>query len=433
MWGQTEPIPTDQHITASPVSPDTVLIGDKSCAADTHEDDHLTTALTTTRTPLAASAARPAADRSENCSKTVAAAGPGGAKGDPTEPEPRSNASSSRTPFRQQTSGNSSKQEARGGQEQSGGRASRRRGMRQQQKKPAVVREVRLAPPSNSGTAAAAAVLLTDGSVWWVPDLQVGTWERVTVSVRDAAGADGVTETGFLSSAGVSAVAVVGLSPGDNDAGKENATASDRGGGGEFAIVAGRDDGRLFLLSQSRPRPAVDADERKGDQPPSQPHAWHVSAAWKGHRSRVTAAWAISDAALERSPHASAGGSQAFTTALETSRLSKRRDGGGFGGALVSAGAEGTVAWWEWACSKEGLNMVHAGKPGSGCEEMTIPAPRPRMVSRIRDWRREFSDWSVVCTVQLEFEVGRVHRMVLFFWILVERSARVLSGSGDGV
>eukprot|EP00752_Nemacystus_decipiens_P003736 g3442.t1 len=380
LWGQTESIPVDRHITASPVSPDTVLTGNKSCAADTPS---------TTLTSLVASAARPAAGRSESCSKKEATAAARNPKGNPlTEPEPSSGTSSSRTHFPQQTSDCSSEQDERGLREQSGGRASRRRGARRRLKKTAVVREVRLAPPSNSGTAAAAAVLITDGGVWWVRDLHVGTWERVMHSVGDAVVVDGVVEMGFSSSAGVSAIAVVRLSQQENHAEQEQTTASDcggasvkskkdgggRGSGCEFAIVVGRDDGWLFLVSQGRPRPPVDGDERKGDQPQSQ-RTWRVTAAWKGHRSRVTAVWAVGDAARDRR-----GGSQAFTVALETSRLSKRRDGGGVDGTLVSAGADGTVAWWEWACSEEDRNMVHTGHSGSGHEEMTIPTPRLRMV-----------------------------------------------------
>ena len=385
LWGQTEPIPTE-HVTASRVSPDNVLVGDKSRAVETHEDGHPTTASTNTHTRLAASAVTPAADRNENSPETVAATAVGEPKGNPTEPE--------------RTSGNSSKQDEREGLEQSGGRASGRRGVRQRQKKTVVVREVKLAPASKSGTAAAAAVLLTDGSLWWVPDLQVGTWERVTVSVGDAAVADGVTETDFLSSASVSAIAVVGLSPGDHHPGGKKTTASDgggesvggkidggdRGSGDEVAIVAGRDDGWLMLLSQSPSRPAVDADGRKRHRPPSQPRAWCVRAAWKGHRSRVTAAWAVSDAAQRRSSRSSAGESQAFSAALETSRFSNGCAGGGFDGVLVSAGGDGTVAWWEWACAEESQNMVHTRDSG----DMAIPAPRLRMVS----WNRHKLAWT---------------------------------------
>lgn len=258
---------------------------------------------------------------------------------------------------------------------------------------------MKLAPPSNSGTGVAAAVLLNDGSVWWVPDLQVGTWEMVTVSVGDAAVANGVAAGGFLSSAGVSVIAVVGLPPGDTYADKEITTSSDRGGEsvtgkkdrggngscGEVAIVAGRDDGWLVLLSQGRPRPTLDTDGRTGDSPPSQPRAWRVSAAWKGHKSRVTAVWAVGDDAQNRSPQAQARGSQAFTAALETSRLSKRCVGSMLDGALASAAADGTLAWWEWACSRKGRNMVHDFRSGSGSDEMTMPAPGLRMVSRTRD------------------------------------------------
>lgn len=391
MWGQTQAIPTDQHTTAGPVTPYAASTDDKSAAADTHEDGHPVSTATTTHPPLTASAATLAADRNEIRSNAAAREPQSNSR----ESEPHSNASSSRAPFQQQTSG-SSRQDERGGQEQSEGRSSRRRGVRQRQKKPAVVREVKLAPPSNSGTAVAAALLLADGCVWWVSDLQVGTWERVTVAVGDAAVTDGVTKGGLLSSTGVSAVAVVGVVPAEqNRADKGNTTASDHGGkkdsggrgsGGEVAIVAGRDDGWLFLLSQSQPPPLVDADEVRGDQPSSQPRAWRVSAAWKGHRSRVTALWAVSDAAQSRCPRAPAGGSQIFTAALETSRLSNSPSRGGrrgsrFDGALVSAGADGTVAWWEWACFGDGRNKVHGDNTGSGSEEMTMLVPRIRMVS----------------------------------------------------
>eukprot|EP00903_Cladosiphon_okamuranus_P013793 g12836.t3 len=394
LWGHTEPIPTtDQHITAGPFAPDTVLICDKACAADTHEGGHHATASTATHTLPVASAATPAADRNEKCSTPVAAAATGEPTKNPTEPEPSSNARSSPTPSPHQTASCSNRQE-RGGQEHSRIGASRRRGVRRRQKKPVVVREVKLTPPFNSGTGVAAVVLLADGSVWWVPDLQVGTWEMVTVSMGDAAVADGVTGGGFLSSAGVSAVAVVGLPPGENYADKENTTSSDLSGervagkkdsggcgsGGEVAIVAGRDDGWLFLLSRGRPRPTVDTDRRTDDLPPSQPRAWRVSAAWKGNCSRVTAVWAVGDAAQSRSLHAPAGGSQAFTAALETSRLSKRCVGGIFDGALVSAAADGTLAYWEWPCSRQGRNTLNDCESGSGSEEVKMPAPRLRMV-----------------------------------------------------
>lgn len=412
LWGQTEALPIDQHNTAGPVAQDTVLVGDRAYAADTHEDSH-----PATHTPPAASAAAPAAGRSRNCSNTVAAAAAGEPKSNPSwQPEPGSNASSPRTPFQHQTAGYGT-QNVKGGQEQSEGRASRRRGIRQRQKKPAVVREVKLAPMSNSGTVVAAALLLADGCVWWVPDLQVGAWEKVTVG--DAAVIDRVSEGGFLSSAGVSAVAVGGLllPPGQKNANKRDTIAYDCGGesvagkrdsggcgsGSEVAIVAGRDDGWLFLLSQSRPPPTTDADGREGDQSSSQPGAWRVSAAWKGHRSRVTAVWPVSDAARSRSPHAPPGGSQVFAAALETSRLShvsgcKRRSDDRFEGALVSAGADGTVAWWGGACSEETQDMAHDGKSGSGSGAMTMPAPGLRMVRRIRDKLRA-SKRLTVCLV----------------------------------
>lgn len=396
-WGKTEAIPSDPHIIAGPATPDAVLTGDKGAAVGTRESSHPASAAATTHTPLAANAATPPAGRSENYSEGVTAASPGESKGNPPAPGPASNASLPHTPPQHQTASHRTQEEeeeAVEGQEQSRGRASRRRAERQRQNKPAVVREVRLARRSKSGTAvAAAAVLLADGSVWWVPDLQVGTWERVTVSVGDAEVADGVTEEGLLSSAGVSAVAVVGLSPGPSFADKENTVASDRGGesvakklgggGCGVAIVASRDDGWLFLLSRGRPLPSVDSDGGRGDQPSSQLLDWRVSAAWKGHRSRVTAVWAVRDASQSRSPRAPAGGAQVFTAALDTSRLSnlpssRRRHGVRLDGALVSAGADGTVAWWEWASGEEGPSMVH---DGSGCEEMTMSAPKLRMVS----------------------------------------------------
>ncbi|CAM9184864.1 unnamed protein product [Scytosiphon promiscuus] len=278
------------------------------------------------------------------------------------------------------------------------GRASRHLRRRQ---KPAVVREVRLARRVSGTAAPAAALLLTDGSVWWVADLAVGSWQPVTAS-KAAAGAG----QELLSSFGVSAIAVVKLrqpsydhtgntAPLRKGNGEESATRpenddrcrageaatsperSEGSGGGtgdEVAIVVGRDDGWLFLLTRTdssleaasagsftqhdKPNEGR-VDRRQGQDPPTTiPGPWTISAGWKGHRSRVTAIWVVGDVAAPRSRTLSTsegGGSRPFTAALETSRVGNvstsgggNDDRGGFYGALVSAGADGTVAWWDW-------------------------------------------------------------------------------------
>lgn len=452
LWGQTEAIPGDQHTTAGAVTAYTVLIDDKDCATPTREHGRSASAGITT--PLAASTATLTPDRNEITSVMMAAAAIGEPKINAREPELGSDAPSTRPHFQQQTSGYSSEDENRE-QTQRGRSSGRRRGARQRLKKPAVVREVKLTTPSNPGTAVAAALLLADGCVWWVSDLQVGTWERVTVPVDEAAVTNGVTEEGFLSSSGVSAVAVVGSLPRQNHADKENFIASERGGksvtgeedsggceiGSKVAIVAGRDDGWLFLLSQSQKFHMVDPDEVRSDKTSSLTRAWRVSAAWKGHRSKVTAVWPLSDAARDRSPRASSGESQEFTAAMETSRLSNfpsRRTPGGdrFDGALVSAGAGGTVAWWEWACVGGDRKMAHGGKPASGCEQMVMAAPRLRMVGCIRDELALTQRYGCfLCGAPLVFDAGShrsIDRLRGFVHSVKLNAVYGMSGGKDG-
>lgn len=415
-WGQTEAIPIDQGTAVS--------TDENTAVAETQENGRpaaaATTPLPVTTGPPAASVATLPADKSEKNGEMVAAAAAEESKSTPKEP--RSNTASPRTPFQQPISSDM-KHAGRGGQGSSAGGASRRRGDRRRQK-PTVVREVRLVRGYSRTAAAAAALLLADGSVWWVSDLQVGSWQQVTVSAGGAAAADGVTAEGCLSSSGISAIAVVGL-PGQShaeenptfgsDSGEKFVTGRKANGGcgrggvraiSEVAIVAGRDDGWLFLLTQSRSPPTViskanhdvkPADGGGGDRAVSPPRPWRISAAWEGHRSRVTAVWVVGDAAQSRLLIAPEGGPQGFTAALDTSRLFSSSSSGGHGcdqlyGALVSAGADGTVAWWEWARADHAEDVVDDGNPSS-CRksggEMTIRAPRLRMVSRITVTLRE--------------------------------------------
>lgn len=359
-------------------------------------------------------------------SVSVSAEAAGNQNSSPKEPKPTSDASSPQTPLdlaRRQPAMTIGDKEP-GGRERQGqsskGEASGRHRLLQH-KKPAVVREVKLAPPVNSATAVAAALLLTDGRVWWVADLQAGTWEKVTVSSGGAgATAEGVAREGCLSSSGASAITVVRL-PENSHAESRKTGRSDReetfvagaDGGGDcgngsgrgVAIVVGRDDGWLFLLTQRGPTSTEVEDaraesagcRRRGEQQPqaasSQPRPWRIGAAWKGHRSRVTAIWAIGDASQSDRPMSSslqapAGGSRGFTAALDTSRLcvSTRRGeraSGEFCGSLVSAGGDGTVAWWEWACAEQDGGVLHGDALNLPFGEVATRAPRLRMVRRM--------------------------------------------------
>lgn len=351
------------------------------------------------------------ADRNERHDEKAAAAVDQGSTSNPTEPS--SNAPSPRTtPFQQSISGDK-KHSQRGGQGLSGGGASRRRDDRRR-RKPVVVREVRLVrgcsrTAATASMATAAALLLADGSVWWVSDLHIGSWQQVTVSAGGAAAVDGVTE-GCLLSSGISAIAVVELLEQRHAEANPTPFGSDGvamenmdGGGNEVAIVAGRDDGRLFLLTQRRPPPTVFSeansdvkpgsatDDGRGDRAASPSRPWRVSAAWEGHRSRVTSVWLVGDAAHSRILNAPEGESQGLTAALDTSRLfssssSEEQCYGRLYGALVSAGADGTVAWWEWARAEPVGGVADDGSPSS-CRklggEVTVCAPRSRMVSRV--------------------------------------------------
>lgn len=412
LWGQTEVIPIDQGTAVS--------TDENTAVGETQENGHPAPVVTTpppgtTGTPPAvASGATPPADTNKKRSERAAAAVNEGPKSNPTEPS--SNAPSPRTPSQQAISGDR-RHLRRGRQGPSVGGASRRQNDRRRQK-PAVVREVRLVRGCSRTTAAAAAtaaaLLLADGSVWWVADLHIGSWQQVTVSTGHAAAAGGVTAEGYLSSSGISAIAVVGLLEqihteensnfGSDSDGK--VAAGKKGGrcGHEVAIVAGRDDGRLFLLTQGRTPPTViseanfsdfkpgsAADGGEGGRTASPPRPWRVSTVWVGHRSRVISVWIVGDAAHETPPNAPEGESSGFTAALDTSRLSSSsRSGGlcrgGLYGALVSAGADGTVAWWEWARAEDVRDVADGGSPSS-CEqaggEVTACAPRLRMVSRV--------------------------------------------------
>ena len=413
-WGQTQAVPADQHITTAPP------MDRKGAVSEIQQDNLPSSAATPTHTPPVS------AER--NISQTglgmVSAATSENPKSRPRKPELSSDRPSSHTlvdPPCQQPKFDVDDHEGRGGQGQNSkdGVSGRQRQRKRQQKKPAVVREVRLAPPpANSATAVAAALLLTDGQVWWVPDLQAGTWEQVTVSASGAeATADGVARDGFLAGSGASSIAVVrlpvkrhvesGETDGSNRGGKSVAGKEGivdcRGTGSGIAIVVGRDDGRLLLLTQRRP-PLTGVDEARAEsgddgekgekqpQPASSPRPWRIDAAWKGHRSRVTAIWAIGDAAQSRPLHAPEGGSQGFTAALDTSRLcvssrnrTGERGGGEFCGSLASAGGDGTLAWWEWACTEQDGDggVPDDGDLKSSFGEATTRAPRLRMVSRI--------------------------------------------------
>lgn len=339
------------------------------------------------------------------------------------------------------------------------GRAARRQDDRHRQK-PTIVREVRL---SRDGTGAA--LLLADGSVWWVDDLDIGVWQPVTTlqqpskvspaprphdtrieadiesrldsdgtpreRMRQASSlptgreeeemAAGVTAEGLLSSRGVSAIAVVRLrqSEADGDSvGRESAgvcAGNDIGGRGTetrskhacrgsdgVAIVVGRDDGYIFLLTRRRTTMAVSPDEGFPDGATSErlsgrgrdgtapPYPWCVSASWKGPEVRVTAMWIVGEASKSTPSQGDTpeGGSCHFTSALETSTLcypSGGCHGARLDGALVSAGANGAVAWWEWA-SPANIGGVAGHVNDNGAERgepIEIHAPNLRMVRHI--------------------------------------------------
>lgn len=409
LWGQTEAVPIEQG---------TASTNENTAVGKTQENGHpaptVATPLpiTTGIPPAVASVATLPAKKNENCGENVAAAVAEGPKSNPAES--RSNTASPYTPFQHEISGDN-KHLRREGQGPTAGDAPRRRNDRRKQK-PTVVREVRLVRgcPRTAAAAAAtaAALLLADGSVWWVSDLHAGCWQQVTVSANGGAAAGGANVEGCLSSSGISAIAVVGLL-GRNHAEENSTSGSDSGdkfvagkkgsGDNEVAIVAGRDDGWLFLLTQRRSAPTVvsetNYDVRAGgaadgggdDRTASPPRPWRVSAAWKGHRSRVTSVWVVGDAAHSRFLDAPEGEPQGLTAALDTSRLltlSSNRGKNCYGqmyGALVSAGADGTVAWWKWARAEDIEDAADDGSPGScrkSSGEVVICAPRLRMVSR---------------------------------------------------
>lgn len=336
------------------------------------------------------------------------------------------------------------------------GRAARRQDDRHRLK-PTVVREVRL---SRDGTGAA--LLLADGSVWWVDDLDIGVWQPVTAlephttspapRTRDtrteadiesrpnsdetpieimreasslptggAEAAAGATVEGLLSRRGVSAIAVVKVKQGEADGdgvGRDSAGAcagKDMSGCGTetrpehvyrgrdgVAIIVGRDDGRLFLLTRKRPTMAVSPNKCCPDEATSErfsgrghdrtapPYPWCVSASWKGPEVRVTAIWTVGEAA--KSAHSQGGtrerGSCHFISALETSMLrcpSGGLHGARIDGALVSAGANGTVAWWEWT-SAANIRGVAGDVNDNGAkrgENTGMRAPNLRMVRSV--------------------------------------------------
>lgn len=306
----------------------------------------------------------------------------------------------------------------------------RRRGRGERQKPAVVVREIRLA--RGGSATAAAALLLGDGSVWWVPDLTVGSWQQVTTAA--AGGLLVPAAKGFLPSDGVSAIAVVGARlPGQRSSPSETTTTTAGCGDETTVVVAGRDDGWLFLLT---PPPSTEASSSSGGganhapdratdhgedyagrdgASPTRP--WRVGAAWRGHHSRVTAIWAVGDADHDsggsRSPSTPLGGGGegggaggkggeggrcqgCFTAALDTSRLrtSSSAGGGGrccgiFSGELVSAGADGTVAWWEWEgeggrADEAARSKVDEGEHAAGGSEPPIRPPKLRTVTRVR-------------------------------------------------
>ena len=243
--------------------------------------------------------------------------------------------------------------------------------------------------------------------------------EASSLPTGRAEAAAGATVEGLLSSRGVSAIAVVRIRPqgeadGDN-VGRDSAGAcagkdiSGRGtetrhkkvcrGRDGVSIVVGRDDGRLFLLTRRRPTMAVSPDKCCPDEATSERfsgkghnhtaplYPWCVSASWKGPEVRVTAMWTVGEGA--KSTPSQGGtperGSCHFTSALETSILrypSGACDGARIDGALVSAGANGTVAWWEWpsAANIRGVASDVCDKGAERGENTGIRAPNLRLV-----------------------------------------------------
>lgn len=137
---------------------------------------------------------------------------------------------------------------------------------------------------------------------------------------------------------------------------------------------------------------------------------WQVVASWKGHKCRVTSVWVVQNddetsraSSIVENASSWVGNPRVgtveelgvqrsvppFTAALNTSKLSTGRlpdavggDGNEclavgtvFDGALVSAGSDGTVAWWEWP------GFVERGSV-SVAEDVSdrMPAPKLRMV-----------------------------------------------------
>lgn len=339
------------------------------------------------------------------------------------------------------------------------GNGQHRRHSSKGRKKPAVVREVRLAANLPGG----AAVLLADGSVWWVADLTVGTWQPVTISppkyivapVTDSGrafpeeqhdlmgGVEGATSENGESHArtegtvdaayeassaacwtnsGVSSIAVfsiprsttaaagegdvmsVGLNgrgeavdkhvDGNHPARGNPSDEETRCKKDDVAIVAGCDDGQLFVLTQSH---QVKRDLSAGGGqtlrcPPPRP--WRVITAWQGHRSRVTATWLVRDGTNSKiaTGHKMTADPtcRSFTSAVDTSRLKAPVDGVAVNGALVSAGADGTVIWWDWNCDEEmtiteddgkGGDYSNIGSSSSNNNETHVSPPEARMVS----------------------------------------------------
>lgn len=298
------------------------------------------------------------------------------------------------------------------------------RGRRRQRQRPAIVRQVHLCHRGE-----AAALLFTDGSVWWVSDLTIGSWEHVTASglddssVRVAAGKGssddgvgvrgsqhgenptaeqsygclgesdtrGVMPDGRLLSEGVSAIAVTGHSSaesaGIDGSGTRSAQCGEEcsqnpsddgvverlswGGFNGFhdgaSIVIGRDDGWLFVLTKSQElqeqrerqqlfSSPVGADKgRSRAKEATTPGVWRVSEKWIGHNARVTSVWlAGCRASTVDGPgdYVPMDARPSHLAALETSRLRGafrgRPSAAGCHGALVTAAADGTLAWWGW-------------------------------------------------------------------------------------
>lgn len=328
------------------------------------------------------------------------------------------------------------------------GHAARRAGDRRRPK-PAVVREICLFRDGTRGV-----LLLADGTVWWMADLADDTWQPVTAPPSALVGptlplrniwvgeesaacfpgderpseevparagsakqgvdaADGASLDEVLPSRGVSAVAIVRVprqeaanrDPGPDGSGKRSRTgggqadalSGEERGTDELAIVAGRDDGWLFLLTQGAlpsgegatlsVEGAAGSVEETGDCRLSL-RPWRVRAAWNGHRSRVTSLWVVGDCASIGSARGNATdkASSSFVAALDTSRLNYPSDVRHAAGALISAGANGTVAWWEWTC------VTRRGSLAAGAKDERVPPPTLRMVRESVHSRR----WSWV-------------------------------------